>query len=58
VRGEQLSSLPPSVLAVLEGDRSSGEFAPLRNATVGEWELPNDYAVTGSRLLTIDIDAN
>jgi hypothetical protein len=58
VRGEQLSSLPPSVLAVLEGDRSSGEFAPLRNATVGEWELPSEYAVTGSRLLTIDIDAN
>jgi len=58
VRGERLSSLPPSVLAVLEGDRNSGDFTPLRNATLGEWDLPTDYAVTGSRLLTIDVDVN
>jgi len=29
---------------------------PLRNATLGEWELQTDYTVTGSRLLTIDVD--
>jgi hypothetical protein len=56
VNGEMLSSLPPSVLAVLEADRNSGNFIPLRNASVGEWELQTDYAVSGSRMLTINID--
>jgi SpoIVB peptidase S55 len=58
VSGEPLSSLPPSVLGVLEADRSTGDFVPLRNATLGEWNLPTDYAVVGSRMLTITLDAN
>ena len=58
INGEYLSSLPPSVLEVIEGDRNSSDFTPLRNATLGEWELPTDYAVKGSRLLTLDVDAN
>jgi hypothetical protein len=29
----------------------------MRSATVGEWELPMDSAVTGSRLLTIEVDS-
>ena len=57
VNGETLSSLPASVLAVFEADRSSGSFIPLRNTTLGEWEIPTDDAVTGTRLLTIDVDA-
>jgi hypothetical protein len=56
VRGEPLSSLPPSVLGVLEADRSTGDFVPLRNATLGEWNLPTDYALAGSRTLTINIE--
>lgn len=56
VDGEYLSSLPPSVLAVFEADRSGGSFIPLRNATIGEWEIQTDHAVSGSRLLTINID--
>jgi hypothetical protein len=56
VNGEYLSSLPPSVLAVFEADRNGGSFIPLRNATLGEWELQSDSAVTGSRLLTINVD--
>ena len=55
-RGEPLSSLPPSVLGVLEADRSTGDFVPLRNATLGEWNLPTEYAVVGSRMLTINIE--
>ena len=58
INGEQLSSLPPSVLAVLEADRNSGDFVPLRNATLGEWDVLTDYAVVGSRLLTINVDSN
>jgi hypothetical protein len=58
VNGELLSSLPPSVLGVLEGDRSGGSFNPLHSATLGEWELPTDHAVNGSRTLTITISSN
>src|SRR3954470_12464148 len=55
VNGEALPSLPPSVLAVLEGDRSGGNFTPIRSAALGEWELPMDSAVVGTRVLTIDL---
>jgi hypothetical protein len=57
VNGEALPSLPPSVLAVLEGDRSSGNFAPIRSAALGQWELPMDSAIVGTRVLTIDLDS-
>ncbi len=56
VRGEPLSSLPPSVLGVLEADRSTGDFIPLRNSTLGEWNLPTEYAVVGSRVLIVNIE--
>jgi hypothetical protein len=56
VRGEPLSSLPPSVLGVIEADRSAGDFIPLRNATLAEWNLPTDHAVVGARVLTINIE--
>jgi SpoIVB peptidase S55 len=58
VNGEQLSSLPPSVLGVLESDRNGGTFNPLHNATLGEWELPTEHAVSGSRTLTVTIAQN
>ncbi len=58
VNGEALTSLPPSVLSVLEGDRSGGNFTPIRSAALGEWELPMDSAVTGTRVLTIDLDTH
>ena len=56
VRGEPLSSLPPSVMGVLEADRSAGDFIPLRNSTLGEWNLPTEHAVVGARVLTITIE--
>jgi hypothetical protein len=56
VNGEAMAALPPSVLSVLEGDRNGGSFTPMRSATLGEWELPMDSAVTGSRLLTLEVD--
>ena len=58
VNGELLSSLPPSVLAVLEADRSGGNFNPLYSATLGEWEIPTAHAVAGVRTLTIAVSAN
>src|SRR5262249_49803714 len=58
VNGELLSSLPPSVLGVLEGDRNGGSFNPLHKARVGEGELPTDHAVSGSRTLSITVSQN
>ena len=58
VNGERLSSLPPSVLAVLEADRNGGNFNPLHTATLGEWELATDHAVSGTRTLTITVSQN
>lgn len=57
VNGEALTSLPPSVLSVLESDSNGGSYTPIRSAAVGEWELPMDSAVTGSRVLSIDVES-
>ena len=57
VNGEALTALPPSVLSVLEGDRNGGSFSPIRSAAVGEYEIRMDFAVVGSRMLTIDVEA-
>jgi hypothetical protein len=55
VKGEPLTSLPPSVLGVLEADRSNGSFSPLTNATLGEWQLATEHAVAGSKTLSITV---
>lgn len=56
VNGEPMAGLPPSVLAVIEADRNSGTVGSLRSLTRGEWELALDFAVTGSRQLTLSLD--
>jgi SpoIVB peptidase S55 len=57
VNGEQLSALPPSVLAVIEGDQPGGNVLPLTNAVLGEWELPAEQAITGQRTLSVALKA-
>jgi hypothetical protein len=57
VNGELLPSLPPSVLAVLEADRSGGSFNPLQSTTLGEWEIATSHAVSGVRTLTVSVSA-
>jgi hypothetical protein len=54
VNGETLPSLPPSVLAVMEGDKSGGINA-LTNATIGQWELRTDRAVIGSKTVSVPL---
>ena len=56
VNGEPMTALPPSVLAVLESDRNSGTYSSLRSATRGEWEVPVELAISGSRQLAITLD--
>jgi hypothetical protein len=55
VKGESLAALPPSVLAVLESDRDGGNIRSLQAALLGEWEIATDFAVTGSRTLTVPL---
>src|SRR3954463_14224120 len=57
VNGEALTSLPPSALSGPEGDSNGGSYTPLRSAAVGEWELTMDSAVSGSRVLSIDVES-
>lgn len=56
VNGEPMAALPPSILAVIEGDRNGGAVASLGRVTRGEWELALDFVVTGSRQLTLSLD--
>jgi hypothetical protein len=58
VSGEFLPSLPQSVLDVIESDRTGGQFVPLRSSTLGEWDIPTPYAVSGARFLTLDVENN
>ncbi|MFQ5791188.1 MAG: SpoIVB peptidase S55 domain-containing protein, partial [Acidobacteriota bacterium] len=53
--GEYLSSLPPSVLSILETDKSSASYVPIQNSTVWEYELATDFSVRGSRVLEIEV---
>ena len=38
-----------------ESDRDGGNFRPLQSALAGDWEVAADYAVTGSRTLTLPL---
>ena len=57
VRGQARAALPPSVLAVLDGDRAGGDVTRLREATLGEWEVPIGYVTSGARLLPLTVEA-
>ena len=56
VSGEYLQSLPPSVLSVLATPEQAGNVIPIRTASVWDFDLPTDYAVSGSRLLTVTVE--
>jgi hypothetical protein len=56
VNGELMPSLPPSVLAVLDSDNDAGRTTSIRQAIVGEWDLPVGQAVSGSRTLRLAVE--
>ena len=56
VSGTRLASLPPSVLAVIEGDRDNGEVVRLNQATLSEWTIQTDNVISGTRLLTLNVE--
>jgi hypothetical protein len=56
VGGEYLQSLPPSVMSVLGGSEQGGHVVPIRTAAIWESELATDFAVSGSRLLSLTVE--
>ena len=58
VGGEALGALPPSVLAVYEGNRHGTGVTPIRNATIAEADIATEYAVSGARFLSLPLEAN
>ena len=58
VNGEVLSSLPPSVLAVVEADRNGGSVNAVNSATLGEWSAQTGHVISGLRALAISVAPN
>jgi SpoIVB peptidase S55 len=55
VAGEYLTSLPPSVLNVLEGDDPSSDVTLLNSSTFWEHEIVTDYSVSGAQVLQLKV---
>ena len=57
IGGEELPSLPPSMLAVVNTSRSSSQsVVGVQNSTVREYELPpSNYVIQGQRTLNLTI---
>ncbi len=55
--GEPLAALPTSALAVYQTDRSRGGVRSLQQATLGEWEVDTQEALSGFRILNLNLDS-
>jgi hypothetical protein len=56
VAGEYLPALPGSVLSVLSSPDQGASVVPIRTAPVWTFERPTDFAVSGSRQLTLTVE--
>ena len=53
---DELPNLPPSVVATLNSDRTSGGYTPTVLSPVYEMELPRaDFVISGQQLIGIDV---
>ena len=57
IRGEELPSLPPSMIGLLDSDRaSSGNVTSMGSSAVAEYELPQSkYVIQGQQSLTLTV---
>lgn len=56
INNEELPSLPPSVLATLGSERTSGGYVKTNSTTVFEKELPPaEFVISGQRTLTVNV---
>jgi hypothetical protein len=52
----ELPNLPPSVVATLNSDRTSGGYTPMALSPIKEMELPPaDFVISGQQLIAIDV---
>ena len=56
IDGEPMPGLPASVAGVIDGDRPSSGATTLRVAPRGEWQIPVEFAVSGSRQLSLTVE--
>jgi hypothetical protein len=56
VSGEYLQSLPPSILSVLGTADQGSAVVPIRTTSVWEFDLPTEYAFTGTRNLSVNVE--
>lgn len=53
---DEMPSLPPSFVATLNSDRSSGGYTPTALSPLGEKELPPaDYVISGQQVISINV---
>ncbi|MCZ6696707.1 MAG: hypothetical protein O7A63_09245, partial [Acidobacteria bacterium] len=55
-RGERLPNLPPSIAQVMVRPRSRGNYLRLWQRSVVEESLLTDYMITGSKLLSLEVE--
>jgi hypothetical protein len=56
VNSEEMPTLPPSVLATLGSQRTSGGYTPLSYAIMSESELPpSHFIINGEESMTINV---
>jgi hypothetical protein len=56
VNNEEMPTLPPSVLATLGSQRTSGGYVPLSVVTLTEYELPpSQFIISGQQSITITV---
>ena len=56
VNNEEMPTLPPSVLATLGSQRTSGGYTPLSTATLSESELPpSKFIIAGEQAIAINV---
>ena len=52
----ELPNLPPSMVATLNSDRTSGGYIPMALSPIFEMELPAaDFVISGQQLIGIDV---
>lgn len=56
VNNEEMPTLPPSMLATLGSERTSGGYTPMSIATLAEKELPpSQFMIIGQQAITINV---
>ena len=58
VEGEELPSLPTSILSVMASGKVKGDSGPTKGIVLSEECLPTEYFISGSQTLNLRIDRN